>query len=59
MDTPMNRKGMPNADFSQWTPLPFVADTLCGWAEEAGSRPASPALLQLVTTDGQTSLTPV
>ena len=25
LDTPVNRKNMPNADFSQWTPLEFVA----------------------------------
>lgn len=26
LDTPMNRKWMPNADFSSWTPLEFVAE---------------------------------
>lgn len=26
LDTPMNRKWMPNADFSTWTPLSFVAE---------------------------------
>lgn len=25
LDTPMNRKWMPNADFSTWTPLEFIA----------------------------------
>lgn len=25
LDTPMNRKGMPNADFSSWTPLETLA----------------------------------
>lgn len=25
LDTPGNRKGMPNADFNQWTPLEYVA----------------------------------
>ena len=25
LDTPGNRKGMPNADFTQWTPLDYVA----------------------------------
>lgn len=25
LDTPMNRKWMPNADFGTWTPLEFVA----------------------------------
>ena len=26
LDTPMNRKNMPEADFSSWTPLQFVAE---------------------------------
>lgn len=26
LDTPMNRKWMPNADFSTWTPLSFIAE---------------------------------
>lgn len=26
LDTPMNRKWMPKADFSTWTPLEFVAE---------------------------------
>ena len=58
LDTPMNRKGMPNADFSQWTPLQYLADTLSGWAQGQDC-PASPALLQVVTTDGKTTITPV
>lgn len=26
LDTPMNRKWMPKADFSSWTPLEYVAE---------------------------------
>lgn len=26
LDTPMNRKWMPNADTSQWTPLEFISE---------------------------------
>lgn len=26
LDTPMNRKWMPKADFSSWTPLDFIAE---------------------------------
>lgn len=26
LDTPMNRKWMPNGDFSSWTPLEFIAE---------------------------------
>lgn len=28
LDTPMNRKWMPNADFSTWTPLEFLAESV-------------------------------
>ncbi|KFQ82915.1 Dihydropteridine reductase, partial [Phaethon lepturus] len=26
LDTPANRKSMPDADFSSWTPLDFIAE---------------------------------
>ncbi|KFQ51415.1 Dihydropteridine reductase, partial [Nestor notabilis] len=26
LDTPANRKSMPDADFSSWTPLEFIAE---------------------------------
>lgn len=26
LDTPMNRKSMPEADFSSWTPLEFLVE---------------------------------
>lgn len=55
----MNRKGMPNADFSQWTPLQYLADTLTGWVLGEDRPTPSPALLQVVTTDGNTTITPV
>ena len=58
LDTSINRKGMPNADFSQWTPLQDLAERLLAWAE-GQDRPASPALLQVVTAEGHTSITPV
>ena len=29
LDTPMNRKNMPDADFSAWTPLPDLAKYVC------------------------------
>ncbi|RVE67678.1 hypothetical protein OJAV_G00105380 [Oryzias javanicus] len=53
LDTPMNRKFMPNADFSSWTPLEYIAETFFKWA--AGeNRPASGSLMQLLTSEGQT-----
>ncbi|KAJ1965659.1 hypothetical protein GGI12_000606 [Dipsacomyces acuminosporus] len=32
LDTPMNRQGMPDADFSSWTPLDAVAELLFKWS---------------------------
>ncbi|XP_035388341.1 quinoid dihydropteridine reductase a isoform X2 [Electrophorus electricus] len=58
LDTPMNRKFMPNADFSSWTPLEYIAETFHSWATGSG-RPASGSLIQLVTTGGKTEASPV
>ncbi|KAL3119045.1 hypothetical protein niasHT_003828 [Heterodera trifolii] len=56
LDTPMNRKWMPKADHSSWTPLPFVAETLFKWTFEApsGERPKSGSLVKLSTKEGTT-----
>ena len=32
LDTPMNRKWMPKADTSTWTPLEWVADLMLKWS---------------------------
>uniref|UniRef100_A0A7E4VNI5 Dihydropteridine reductase n=1 Tax=Panagrellus redivivus TaxID=6233 RepID=A0A7E4VNI5_PANRE len=58
LDTPMNRKWMAKADFSSWTPLTFVADLLHSWTTDAAKRPNSGSLVKLVTTGGETTLTP-
>lgn len=58
LDTPANRKGMPNADFSQWTPLDELANKLYTWSTGA-DRPPSSTLLQVVTEEGKTTYTPV
>ncbi|KAL7863600.1 hypothetical protein SRHO_G00125840 [Serrasalmus rhombeus] len=58
LDTPMNRKFMPDADFSSWTPLEYIAETFHSWATGSG-RPASGSLIQLVTTGGKTEAMPV
>ena len=55
LDTPMNRKWMPNADFSTWTPLTFIAETFWKWANNQ-ERPANGSLVQLVTKEFQTEL---
>lgn len=55
LDTPMNRKFMPKADFSSWTPLEFVAELMLKWASGA-SCPESGSLVQLITTNDKTEL---
>ena len=50
---------MANADFSQWTPLQYLADVLVGWAAGQDRPSPSPALLEVKTVDGNTTITPV
>lgn len=56
LDTPMNRKWMPNADTTTWTPLEFVADLFHSWIQNPSNRPTNGSLLQLVTKDSKTEL---
>jgi len=56
LDTPMNRKWMPNADFSTWTPLEFIAELFHTWIQSPTNRPTNGSLLQLVTKDSKTEL---
>jgi dihydropteridine reductase len=46
---------MPDADQTTWTSLEFVSDTLFDWAN-GDKRPASGALVKLITKDGKTDL---
>ncbi|KAG5896463.1 hypothetical protein JTB14_002604 [Gonioctena quinquepunctata] len=57
LDTPMNRKWMPKADFSTWTPLDFIAQLFLDWAS-GKNQPANGGLLQLVTLNNQTDVVP-
>ncbi|XP_055914212.1 dihydropteridine reductase [Eupeodes corollae] len=57
LDTPMNRKWMPKADFTTWTPLTEVAELFHNWTQ-GKDRPANGSLLQLITKDSITSLIP-
>ncbi|XP_076143306.1 dihydropteridine reductase-like [Alosa pseudoharengus] len=57
LDTPMNRKFMPDADFGSWTPLEYVAEMFFRWASGSG-RPASGSLVQLLTSGGVTEASP-
>ncbi|XP_028026808.1 dihydropteridine reductase [Bombyx mandarina] len=55
LDTEMNRKWMPKADFSTWTPLTFVAELFAKWMKDEG-RPANGSLVALVTKNNVTDL---
>lgn len=55
LDTPMNRKWMPKADTSTWTPLEFVAELFHKWATDV-DRPQSGSLVKLITVGGETHL---
>ncbi|XP_070469205.1 dihydropteridine reductase isoform X1 [Equus przewalskii] len=57
LDTPVNRKSMPDADFRSWTPLEFLVETFHDWITEK-NRPRSGSLIQVVTTEGKTELIP-
>ncbi|KAK5896687.1 hypothetical protein CesoFtcFv8_009825 [Champsocephalus esox] len=53
LDTPMNRKFMPDADVSSWTTLEYIAEMFFSWATGV-DRPASGSLMQLTTSGGET-----
>ncbi|SPP85387.1 dihydropteridine reductase [Drosophila guanche] len=55
LDTPMNRKWMPDADHGTWTPLTEVAGLLLNWTK-VQERPKNGSLLQLITKSGTTEL---
>ncbi|XP_058809170.1 dihydropteridine reductase [Phymastichus coffea] len=55
LDTPMNRKWMPKADTSTWTPLEFVAEIFWKWSQNQ-ERPANGSLLQLITKYNKTEI---
>ncbi|XP_026213664.1 quinoid dihydropteridine reductase a [Anabas testudineus] len=53
LDTPMNRKFMPDADFGSWTPLEYIAELFFNWATGV-DRPSSGSLMKLLTSGGET-----
>ncbi|KAJ1731611.1 hypothetical protein LPJ61_002451 [Coemansia biformis] len=55
LDTPANRNAMPSADFSAWTPLATVAETLFKWASCPGAC-ESGRLYKVVTKDSVTTI---
>jgi dihydropteridine reductase len=52
----MNRKYMPDSDFSKWTPLESLAQQMYDWATK-GSAMASGSLVKVTTVDGNTDYT--
>jgi len=60
LDTQQNRKDMPDANFSDWTPLPQLAQLLFDWANaKPEDRFPNGSLLEIRTVAGQTSVSPV
>ncbi|XP_063315956.1 dihydropteridine reductase [Pelobates fuscus] len=57
LDTPANRASMPEADFSSWTPLDFIAETFYKWTN-GNNRPKSGSLIKVVTEKGKSELIP-
>uniref|UniRef100_A0A672MRG8 Quinoid dihydropteridine reductase n=1 Tax=Sinocyclocheilus grahami TaxID=75366 RepID=A0A672MRG8_SINGR len=58
LDTPMNRKFMPDGDVSSWTALEYITELFYKWTT-GENRPPSGTLMQLVTADRKTETTPV
>jgi len=55
LDTPMNRKFMPDADHTTWTPLEFIADMFHAWMMESSGKPKSGSLVKIVTKDSKST----
>lgn len=55
LDTPMNRKWMPDADTTTWTPLQYVAELFWKWTN-GQDRPPNGSLIELETKNNQTKL---
>jgi len=53
LDTPMNRKDMPNANFDDWTPLDSVGQLLLDWSSGNG-KPKNGAMVKISTHNKKT-----
>jgi len=56
LDTQANRKMMPKANFSNWTPLEELASMLFQWTVKGLQTPQNGSLIKLVTKQGKTTL---
>lgn len=54
LDTPMNRKAMPDANFLSWTPCDVVASKFYAWLTKTESVPSG-SLVRVLTKDGATT----
>lgn len=52
LDTPMNRRDMPDADTSSWTPLDDIANWVADVAE--GTEKMNAPLVKIVTSNNKT-----
>lgn len=55
IDTATNRRDMPGADTSTWTPIPVIGDRIAHWASEKASRPTTGSMIQIATKAGETT----
>ncbi|CAH0477338.1 unnamed protein product [Peronospora belbahrii] len=56
IDTPMNRKFMPDADFSSWTKAEDIAQKILEWSNASyAARPPSGHLIRAITKNNTTS----
>eukprot|EP01118_Nematostelium_gracile_P001890 TRINITY_DN11956_c0_g1_i1.p1 TRINITY_DN11956_c0_g1~~TRINITY_DN11956_c0_g1_i1.p1 ORF type:complete len:232 (-),score=87.20 TRINITY_DN11956_c0_g1_i1:80-775(-) len=56
LDTPQNRKDMPDANFDDWTPLEDVAQSILDWSQGKGT-PANGDFIKIQTAAKKTTLT--
>ena len=53
LDTPANRRSMPGADMSSWTPSEHVAEQILAWAS-GQDKPESGRVYRITTADNRT-----
>jgi len=58
LDTPQNRKDMPDASFDDWTPLETVASQLLTWTS-TNERPPSGSMMLIQTKQKSTRFVPI
>ena len=57
IDTPTNRTGMPDADFTKWTKPRDIAEEIGRWAMNPPLRPHSGSLVKVATTEKGSTFT--